>query len=195
MIYHDVIQGTDEWLELRKGKFTASEFSNLFMTKTTAGYQNTIYKLVFEKLTNESPESFTNDWMKRGNELEAEAKEVYQFETLNKVLNGGFFELNDFVGASPDGLIGSEGLVEIKCPKYSTMINYLLKKELPNEYFWQVHGQMFVSERKYVDFMAYHPKLNPLILTIKRDEVVISQLEEKLFESIQQVKTIIEKLK
>jgi putative phage-type endonuclease len=195
MIYHNVEQNTPEWFELRKGKFTASVFSDLFMKETTAGYQNAIYKVVYEILTGEEPELFSNDWMERGSQLEQEARQVYELETFNKVHDAGFIELNEFIGCSPDGLIGNNGLVEIKCPKYSTMINYLLDKELPKIYHWQVHGQIFVSGREFCDFFAYHPKLNPVIIKVNRDEEIIKQLEDKLNESIEKVKQIIKRLK
>lgn len=194
-IFHDVEQNTEEWFNLRMGKFTASSFKDLFMAKTTKGYEKAIYKPVFERLTNESPESFSSDYMERGHELEPLAKECYEMETFSTVLNGGFFTLGEWVGASPDGLVGSDGILEIKSPAYNTMINYLLKKELPSIYKWQVQGQLFVTDRKWCDFMAYHPKLKPLILRIDRDEKMISELAVKLSESIEVAEDIINKIK
>ena len=194
MIYHNIEQGTPEWFEIRRGKFTASVFSNLFMNETTAGYQNTIYQVVYERLTNEIPESFSNDWMERGKELEPEARERYELETFNKVHEVGFIEHSEFIGCSPDGLISEDGLVEIKCPKFTTMIGYLLDKKLPSIYEWQIQGQLYVSDRKWCDFFAYHPKLNPLIITVKRDEKKIDELKEKLIDSTLKVKQILERL-
>lgn len=193
--FYDIQQGSELWLQLRKGKFTASNFGDLFAKETTATYQNAIYKVVFELLTNESPESFSNDYMVRGNELESEAREVYEFETCNKVKNGGFMLYNNFVGASADGIINDKKGLEIKCPKYSTMINYLLKKELPSQYFWQVYGQMMVYDFDAVDFFAYHPKLKPLIVTVQRNEDILKELKEKLEICINSVQTIIKQLK
>ena len=194
-MHHLIEQNTDEWMELRRGKFTASSFSDLFLKPTTAGYRNAIFKVVYERLTGEQPESFTNDWMQRGHELEPFAVQQYELETFNTVLPGGFFELNDYVGASPDGLIGEDGLLEIKCPAYSTMIQYLMDQKLPTQYKWQVQGQLYVTGRKWTDFFAYHPKLKPIIIRIDRDEVMISELEQKLFDCIKEVETIITKLK
>jgi putative phage-type endonuclease len=192
--YHNINQNTSEWLELRRGKFTASMFKDLFMKESTAGYRNTLYKVVFERLTNEVPDSVTSNWMERGHELEIIARQVYELETFNKVRNGGFWEYSEWVGCSPDGLIGDNGLVEIKCPKYSTIIEYMLSGKLPTIYEWQVHGQMFVTGRKWCDFMAYHPNLKPLIIRIIRDEEKIKQLKDKLEESILKVKNKIKKL-
>lgn len=195
MIYYNIEQGTQEWLDLRKGKFTASTFKDLFMKETTQGYQDAIYKVAFELITNESPETFTSNWMERGTELESEAREWYELETYNKVHNGGFFIYNDWVGASPDGLIGKDGLIEIKCPKFSTQIGYLLKKELPKDYFYQVHGQLLVTDRQWCDFVAYHPKFNNFILRVERDKKIDELILSKLQSAIKEVEQIIKKLK
>ena len=193
--FHNIFQNTDEWFEFRKGKFTASTFKDLFMSITTKGYEKAIYKPVFERLTDESPESFSSDYMERGNELEPLAVDLYEQETFNITSSGGFFELGEWIGASPDRLVGKNGLLEIKSPAYNTMINYLLKQELPNIYHWQVQGQLYVSDREWCDFMAFHPKLKPLIIRVKRDENEIKKLENKLFESIEKAKNILKKLK
>ena len=187
--FHNIDQNTDEWMALRLGKFTASTFSDLMANKTTLTYQKAINKVVYEILTGEAPESFTNSYMERGHELEPMAKEQYSFMKFTEIDNGGFFQLGKYIGASPDGLVGSDGLVEIKCPAFNTMINYMIKKELPNEYKYQVHGQMYVSGRKWCDFMAYHPKLNPLIIRIERDEDIIQEIETALKEAIELVET------
>ena len=194
MIFHNISQNTDEWLELRRGKFTASIFNDLFMKETTATYQNALYKVAYERMTNDVPESYTNYDMQRGHDLQPEAQAMYELETFNKVHNGGFFTHSDFVGASPDGLIGEDGLIEIKCPKYNTMIGYLLNKKVPIEYMRQIQGQLLVTERKWCDFVAYHPKLRPLIIRVERDEEMISEIKEKLNEAIVKAKSIIIKL-
>lgn len=193
-VYHNIHQNTEEWFNLRLGRFTASTFKDLFMGKTTKGYEKAIYKPVYEKLTNESPESFSSEYMERGHELEPLAKDCYEQETFNLVSNGGFFSIGEWIGASPDGLIDDDGILEIKSPAYNTMINYLITEKLPSIYKWQVHGQLYVTGRQWCDFMAYHPKLKPLIIRIERDELLIKELEDKLFESIEVAKTIIKKL-
>jgi len=193
--FYEIDQNTDEWMALRLGKFTASTFKDLFMAKTTIGYQKAIYKVVYERLTGESPESFTSDYMERGHEIEPLAKEAYQLETFNDITNGGFWDMNEWVGCSPDGLVGDEGLIEIKSPAYNTMIDYLLKKKLPSIYQWQVQGQLMVTERKWCDFMSYHPKLKPLIIRVDRDEKMIEQLRNQLELSISEAQKIIEKIK
>lgn len=194
MIYK-VEQNSDEWFALRRGKFTASTFKDLFMGKETQGYKDAIYKVAFERLTNTSPESFTNEYMQRGTELEPEARAWYEFEKNVEVIKAGFFEYNDWIGASPDGLIGEDGLLEIKCPKYSTMMDYLIKKELPKTYYYQVHGQLLVTDRQWCDFLAYHPSLPKFVLRVERDKKIDDEILDKLFEAIKKAETIINKLK
>ena len=195
MVNHKVDQNSDEWFALRRGKFTASTFKELFMGKDTQGYKDAIYRVAFERLTNQSPESFTNEYMQRGTELEPEARAWYEFEKEVDVESGGFFSYNDWIGASPDGLIGDSGLIEIKCPKFSTMMDYLIKKELPKNYYYQVHGQLFVTDREWCDFIAYHPSLPKFVLRVNRDKEVDKEILEKLFKAIKEVEQIINKLK
>lgn len=191
----DVIQGSDEWFELRKGKFTASNIKDLFMSPTTAGYEKAIYKVVFERLSGALVESeFKSAYMQRGNDLEQQAREAYELITFNKVDNGGFFEMSEWIGASPDGLINEDGLLEIKCPAYNTMINYLIKKELPKEYYYQVHSQILICDKKYCDFFAYHPNLDKVIIRVERDEKICNEINKKIKESILKVKEIIKGL-
>lgn len=193
--YHNVEQNSEEWFSLRIGRFTASTFKSLFAAKSTAEYQKAINKVVFEKLTNEAPESFKNEYMERGSELEPIAIEQYELNTFNDTTNGGFFSIGDYIGASPDRLVDDDGMVEAKCPSFHTMITYLLKKELPSEYKYQVHGQLFVTGRKWCDFIAYHPKLKMLIIRVERDEAIINEIKQALDEAIKLVEYRINAIK
>ena len=193
--FYDVEQNSEEWMQLRLGKFTASSFKQLFAAKSTLDYRKCINQVVYEILTGEQPESFSNQYMDRGHELEPIAREIYSMKTFNDIDNGGFFELNKYVGCSPDGLIGENGLIEIKCPSFNTMIEYLENKTLPNEYKYQVHGQLFVTGRKYCDFMAFHPKLKPFILRIERDETICTQIDLALKEAIKTVEFKVKNLR
>jgi putative phage-type endonuclease len=186
-IYESVVQGSDEWKYLRLGKFTASTIPDLFSKPTTATYQNAINKVVFEKITGELPESFSNEWMQRGVELEPEAREIYEITTFNKVEVVGFVEKSEWLGCSPDGLIGKDGMVQIKCPKYSTIVSYYLDKKIPKDYEIQMQAEMWVADRKWSDFMAYHPKLKPLIIRTKRNTDLINEISAKVEEAIQEV--------
>jgi putative phage-type endonuclease len=192
---HKVAQNTEDWLNLRQGKFTASTFKALMSDKNTATYKNEVYRVAFEIATGESPESFSNEFMDRGHELEPFARKEYELQKFNDIEDGGFFELNKYVGASPDGLVGKDGLVEIKCPKYSTMITYILNGKLPTEYKWQVQGQLYVTGRKWCDFMGYHPKLKSIIVRVEPDPEMIELLETELEIAIATVESILPKIK
>ena len=194
--YYDIEQGSDEWHLLRCGRFTASGISNLFMGKSTAGYNNYINSVVYGRLFNETSEdSFSNEWTIRGLELEPEAINHYELETFNKINRVGFVELNSWVGCSPDGLLGEDGLIQIKCPKYSTQIDYHLKGQIPKNYYYQIQGEIYITGREWNIFYSYHPKLKPFVKKVKRDDKLISEIETKLNESIQIVKDRIELIK
>lgn len=195
MKFYDIEQNSEDWLALRLGKFTASTFSDLFMKKETAGYKKAIRKVVYERLTGESPESFSNDYMERGHEIEPLAREAYEIKTFNTVTNGGFFEYNEWVGASPDGLIGEDGLLEIKSPIYNTMIDYLIDNILPRQYLYQVQGQLFVTGRKWCHFIAYHPKLPLLFIEVLPNPIIQEQIKAAIEAAVKEADEMIERIK
>jgi predicted phage-related endonuclease len=194
MTIHDCIQGTPEWDNLRRGKFTASTFSDLFMAKTTKGYQEAINKVVFERIAGESPETYSNDFMKRGSELELSARKSYELDTFNKVKEVGFIEYTEWVGGSPDGLIGEDGILEIKVPKWNTLMNYILDDKIPKDYLYQMQGNLFVSGRKWADFYVWHPKFQPLLKRVNRDEKMIEEIKLQLSIVINEAQTRIKKI-
>lgn len=195
MKFYDIEQNSEDWLALRLGKFTASTFSDLFMKKETAGYKKAIRKVVFERLTMESPESFSSDYMERGHEIEPLAREAYEIRTFNTVTNGGFFELDSWIGASPDGLINDDGILEIKSPAYNTLIDYLLDNRLPNQYTYQVQGQLLVTGRKWCHFIAYHPKLPMLFVEVLPNPIIQNQIKEALGQAVREASEMIERIK
>jgi len=191
-IYTNIEQGTDEWLSIRCGKFTASTFSDLFMKETTKGYQEAINRVVFERISGEFPESYSNDFMKRGTELEPLARESYEILTFNKVHQVGFIELSEWVGGSPDGLIEDEGMLEIKCPKWSTLISYLLEDVIPKDYMLQMQGNLWVSGRQWCDFFVWHPAFHPMLRRVKRDEKIIAEIQVATERAIEEAKKRVE---
>lgn len=195
MIFHDVDQNSEEWLSLRAGRFTASTFSDLFAKKETAAYRKAIRKVVFERLTGESPESFKNEYMERGHELEPLAREAYELYSFNSVRDGGFFELDEWTGASPDGLVDDDGQIEIKCPSYNVFIDYLISQALPAEYKYQVQGQLLVTGRKWCDFIAYHPKLPLVVVRVLPNPVIHEEIKGALKTAINEAMSFIEIIK
>jgi len=197
MIFHDIDQNSENWNELRRGKFTASSFSDLFMAKTTSGYQKAIIKVAYERVTGESEESFSNKWMQRGHEKEPFARENYELYTFNDLENGGFYEYDEFTGASPDAKIkGQNAGCEFKCPSFQVYHEYLETGKLPKNYFWQIHGQLLCTGWNYIHYMPFSsPKLKQILLKVERDEMILTQLKEKLFECTEEVKKMIEIIK
>jgi hypothetical protein len=196
MKFYDVEQNSPEWDALRLGKFTASTFNDLFMDPKTKGYKEAIAKVVGERITGVSEEKYSNKWMARGHEYEPLARENYELHTFKTVTNGGFFEYNDFVGASPDGCVDSDGIVEFKQRAYHIYFEFMNTRELPKENFWQVHGQLLVTGREWCDYAPFnHPLLKRNIIRVYRDEKAIKQLEDKLNESIEIVIKMIDKYK
>lgn len=195
MIVHNLEQGTKEWLKLRLGKFTASTASAI---KTNGkGLETLIFEKMAELLTQKQLTNFKSDAMERGNELEAEAREIYELTTGLSVKEVGFCELNEFVGASPDGLVGEDGLVEIKCPIPKTFVKYLVSGKVDPKYYAQMQFQLYVTDRKFCDYVVYHPDFpNPVITKkIERDEAFIEKIRIGLESGIRKLNELMEKIK
>lgn len=178
------IQGSEEWLQARIGVLTASSFAKIITPARgdiSKSIDDVAFSLAVEKITGEREEGYKNGAMQRGNELEPLAREAYEQHKLELVEECGLI-LSDCenYGYSPDGLVGNDGLIEIKCPLANTHAKYLLANELPSEYKPQVQGGLFVSGRKWCDFISYHPsfgKKSLMIVRIGRDEDYIKKLE------------------
>jgi len=175
----DAQQGTDEWLMARLGCPSGSGFSKLITSSgkestSRAGYVN---GLIAEKVTGQIPEGFDNYWMARGRELEPDAKAFFEFERGCTIQDVGFCKHDDYeCGVSPDGLLEDGGL-EIKCPADATHVKYFRAGVLPSEYKAQVQGCLWITKRKWWDFLSYHPSLPPLLIRVERDEDFIKELE------------------
>lgn len=159
-----VDQGTAEWLAQRAGKVTASRIADV-MAKTKTGYGATrktyMGDLVAERLTGLPKPGFSNAAMQWGTDTEPQARAMYEFETGLDVVETGFVphpEL-DGTGASPDGLVGDNGLVEIKCPNTATHIETLRGSKIDRKYLLQMHWQMICTGRDWCDFVSFDPRL------------------------------------
>tara|TARA_R110000765_G_scaffold415809_1_gene517161 strand:+ start:62 stop:691 length:630 start_codon:yes stop_codon:yes gene_type:complete len=174
-------QGTAEWLNIRRGVITGSRFKDVVtpskgdLSKSNVTY---MHELIAERM-GASVEFFRNAHMQRGNDLEPQARTAYEFIKDSKVEEVGFcLDDGKLFGVSPDGLVGEYGGLEIKCPKEATHISYLEKGELPLIYKPQVQGSMWITGRRWWDFMSYHPDLPPLIIRVERDEDYIERMED-----------------
>lgn len=152
-------QGSPEWQQARCGLITASALSNVMMTKATAGYQNYAAQLVLERLTGRPTETFTSQAMQHGTDTEPQARAVYELETGREVQEVGFVPHPAFAmsGASPDGLVGDDGLVEIKCPQPAQHIRNLMSASVAKAYTLQMQWQMACTERQWTDFVSFNP--------------------------------------
>lgn len=195
MKLHNVAQGTPEWLTLRLGKLTASTAQAI--ASNGKGLETLALEKVAELLTGKLPEQFETEDIKRGKELEPMARNSYELETGNVVKEIGFVELNEFVGASPDGYVGTDGLVEFKCPKDRVFLEFMYYKKIDTKYEWQMQMQMWVCEREFVDFVLFNPNFpKPIIITrVMRDEVKIAKIKAGAQQGVAQIKSILEAVK
>lgn len=166
-------QGTTEWHEARLGRVTASRIADVMMKPTTAGFQNYRSQLVCERLTGRPTETFTSAAMQHGTETEPQARAMYTLTTGLSVDEVGFVPhpLIDMAGASPDGLVGELGLVEIKCPQPTEHIRVLTGGAIKPGYVLQMLWQMECTGREWCDFVSFNPDLpDDLQLHIQRVE-------------------------
>lgn len=191
-------QGTQEWLEARLGCPSGSGFSKLITASGTpsSSAESYINDLIAELITGESTPFHVTEWMQRGTELEPFARMNYELETDREVTEVGFC-MHDILrcGVSPDGLIGDDGGIEIKCPKPSTHVKYLRKGTLPSEYKAQVMGCLWITGREWWDFMSYHPQMPNLLIRVYRDEEYINQLERLVTHACQIIEKEVAEIK
>jgi putative phage-type endonuclease len=194
MEIYNCIQGSEEWYQLRRGKFTASLMSKLLMGWTTQGYKDAIYKVAMERLTGVKTEGYSNAAMQRGIELEPMARQAYEVETLTLVEECGFIVVDEWLGCSPDGLVGDVGMIQIKCPAYNTHIGYIINDEVPKDYYVQMQTEMYVSGRRWNDFVSFHPDLPMYVKRVIADEAMFKKIEEEIEFAKQKVEQIIKKI-
>jgi len=194
-------QGSPEWFALRAGKVTASKVSDVMSAITTAGYKNYLADLVVERLTGNKTESFTNAAMQWGVDQEPIARAEYEVKTGNFVDQIAFVDhptIANF-GCSPDGLVGDDGLIEIKCPNTATHIDYVMQDKVPTKYIPQIQCQLAVTGRKWCDFVSFDPRLPDglqiLIVRLKRDDEYIEKLEARVVKFLDEVNSAVNGLK
>lgn len=171
------------------GRVTASCVADV-VAKTKTGYSasrtNYMADLIAERLTGKPTEGFTNSAMQWGTDKEPEARIAYEFERGVTVAQVGFVNHPriDMTGASPDGLIGDDGLVEIKCPNTATHLETLLGAPIAAKYVTQMQWQMACTERRYCDFASFDPRLPASmalhIRRVERDDAMIADLEREV---------------
>lgn len=197
-------QETEAWMAQRAGKFTASRANDL-MARTRSGPSasraNLIALLAVERLTGQCVETYRNAAMQRGIDLEAEARDAYSFERGVAVMESGFVASKiPNCGCSPDGLVGDEGLVEIKCPSsMQKHLDALRNGAHADEYAWQLQHQLMVTGRAWVDAASYDPRfpdgLQLAIRRVKRDEQAIQSLRDAIRVADKEVDKVVDELR
>ena len=196
-------QGSPEWFAQRLGKVTASRVADV-IAKTKTGYstsrENYMAQLVCERMTQTVAESYTNAAMQWGTETEPLARAAY--EAFTEVLVDEVAMIQhptiEASGASPDGLVGDDGQIEIKCPNTATHIDTLLSQQSPAKYVTQMQWQMACTGRKWCDFVSFDPRmpkeLQLFIKRIDRDDAYIDMLEKEVVSFLKELDAKIEKL-
>ena len=187
---YDIIQRTPEWIEIKRGKMSASNADTILANGK--GLETYIYSLMAEYYSKGEKVHYTNADIERGILLEPEAKIEFQFYTGLDIKEVGYVEFNEYILVSPDGLIGDDGLIEIKCPNDSIYFKLLLSNNIKPEYIAQMQMQLYVTDRQYCYFVSYNPNFEKslYIKKITRDEEMIEKLKKGLERGTQLIKEI-----
>lgn len=204
--YFDCEQNSEAWDQCRMGVITASSFSKILAKGNGITRTKYLRTLAGERMADTPEENYSNEYMNRGHELEQQAVEAYEAKTGNKAELVGFAKYLGF-GASPDRLVGEDGLVEIKTANLGIQIERLerlikIRKEnkpehlaLPPEHRAQVQGQLFITNRQWCDFVSYHSlKLPIFVIRVPRDKEYIADLHEALKIAEIEINTIINRV-
>lgn len=177
----EVEQGSPEWHMARCGIPTASNFDKIvdIQGDPTKQKRKYLFSLAGERVTGRPEDGFVSAAMLRGKEMEAEAVDFYEITTGRAVQRVGFC-LAEGYGCSPDGLIGEDGGLEIKCPTLATHVSYLVDGKMPWDYFQQVQGSLLVTGRKWWDFMSYYPGMKPLLVRVEPNKLFQNKLRVEL---------------
>lgn len=198
-VIKDLVQGSEEWLQFKCGKVSASNFSKVLAKGKDKTRKSYLYQLAAEIITGEPAKSFTNNAMEWGNECEPQARAMYELHSGNDVKEVGFVVHNDNVGVSPDGLIDHDGLVEIKCPNTATQIERYLSGSFPATYKPQVQGQLWVCERDWCDFVSFDPRIDGqssyFCIRVQRDDEYIKTLEAEVNKFVKELIETVKKLR
>lgn len=191
-------QERDSWIAKRRGKITASRIGLVTRRKRDgkpyAGYLDYLHEILTERLTEKAAEHFVSDAMQWGIDQEESAAQHYAFETGAEIAYSDFVDHPSGLetGASPDRLVGKEGLLEIKCPNTTTHVDFLLTGEIKEDYLWQMQWQMACTGRKWCDFMSFDPRLpvhlQSKIKRIDRDETMIKDAMDAVYEALKIVR-------
>ena len=197
-------QGTEAWLQLRLGKVTASRVADI-MAKTKTGVSasrgNYLIELALQRVTGNIEPMYTNDAMAWGTATEPQARVAYEVKTGNFVDQIAFVEhdIIEWFGCSPDGLVGNDGLIEIKCPNSATHWATIKDGKPPNKYVIQMQTQMACTNRQWCDFVSFDPRMPErsqlFICRVERDQTMIDEIETEVMKFLIEVFDEVERMK
>lgn len=190
----DCPQGSPEWFKARLGIPTASEFGTVKAKGEGKTRRTYMMKLIGEILTGESMESFSNSHTERGKEMEPDGRNLYAFHRDVEPVQVGFIR-NGRKGASPDSLIGADGMCEIKTKLPHLQAEVLLADKLPPEHLAQCQGNLWVAEREWIDFVSYWPRMPLFVKRVYRDEAYIAMLAKEVDQFLMELDTYLAVLK
>lgn len=199
MIIHYEPQGSPEWLQARLGIPSASEFTKILTPKKmelSAQATEYAYQLIAEELLREPIKDLNNlYWIERGKMLEPDAVAAYEAETFNETKAIGFITNDEgTLGCSPDRLVKSGGILEIKCPAPQTHVGYGLTG-FDDKYKCQVQGQLYITGLPWCQWFSYHPDFPPVLMKMERDEKFIDILAKTLAEFVAMKNDLMEQIK
>jgi putative phage-type endonuclease len=199
----EIEQRTEEWFAARLGKVTASRVADV-MAKTKTGYSASrdsyMTQLVLERITQTKAESYSSAAMMHGVEQEPFARAAYEAAQGVMVEEVGFIPhpTIDMAGASPDGLVGDDGMVEIKCPESKGMLETLLTQKVPAKYFAQMQFQMACTGRKFNDYCVFDPRMPAkaqlFVKRVDRDDAYIAEIEAEIVKFLAEVQSQVNQL-
>jgi putative phage-type endonuclease len=196
-------QKSEEWFKARLGKVTASRVADV-IAKTKTGYsasrENYMAQLVVERLTNTQAESYTNSAMQWGTDQEPFARAAYEVQQNVLVDEVGFIShpTIEMAGASPDGFVNSDGIIEIKAPQTNTHIETLLTQTVPSKYITQIQFQLACTGRQWADFVSFDPRMPAkaqlFIKRVPRDDAFIKEIESEIKKFLAEVSAKVDQL-
>lgn len=199
-----IVQGTEEWFAARRGKVTASRVADL-MARIKSGFaasrENYKAELLLEILTGTTASGFVSDAMRWGTEQEPNARAAYAATTFDPVTEIGFVD-HPFIsgaGCSPDGLVGDDGIIEIKCPNTATFLDIFLNDNIPQKWITQIQMQLDCTDRHWCDFVCYDPRMPQdaqlYVKRIDRDDMFIATMREMIETFIKELNADVEKVR
>jgi hypothetical protein len=190
----DIPQGSPEWFEARRGIPTASEFASVMAKGQGKVRRAYLMRLAAERITGEVQDGYVSRHMERGRALEAEARELYGFVRNVEPQLVGVFIRDGRIGCSPDALLGEDGLLEIKTRLPGLLLEVLDTGAVPSEFRAQVQGGLWITGRRWTDFVAYWPGMPLCVIRVERDEPYLTELAGEVDRFLADLEAVVQRV-